>query len=533
VLGDIAVGELVEKKAARTARIWWIALIAAFGLMMLINPSGFIGGGQDDWHYLQAARCLREHGLCLPHDHWEARWPVVAPIAFFTHLLGESRFSVSIAPATASFCALILLALIGNRLFRRPVGWIAALLLLLTPAFAVQLSQPSVEATELCFIFAGFLALLKWQERSDLLWAFASGLLFSLAIQVRETAFVAAPFAFAYLCVGKPKPKLLDLLPASVGFALPFLAEFAWFALSVGDPFYRLELSIRHTQIWSSELLGPIDKTHSPFFNKSYIANWRMEPGIHVYWAIDGLLNLFVNGLAGLSLPFVTMTLLFGRTKIGLDVWRKGLTLVLTAIAYMACLIYPFAVDPKARMMLVALSMTNLALALVFLRLREIGHALVAYALLFAAAILGIILQYGHQRSSLIEMAASRWISLYPCQIEIESSTRKYLALVPSARPLPNLDAEKPLLLFASAKSCRNWVKASGLSRSDITIVGTAKNTRIDLPGVGGELCLLHYERSIPGEKMKSIIDRVRLLEGVEQRRSFVPNVEFRGNTTR
>jgi hypothetical protein len=363
--------------------------------------------------------------------------------------------------------------------------------------------------------------------------SFLAGLFFSLAIQVRETALVAAPFAFIYLCLGKPKPKLLNLLTASAGFALPFLVEFVWFSISTGDPFYRLKLSIKHTQIWSSELLGPIDRSHSPFFNKAYIANWRMEPGIHVHWAIDGLLNLFVNGLAGFSLPFATLALLLGRKKIGPDVWRHGFTLVLAAIAYMACLIYPFAVDPKARMMLVALSMTNFAFALLIFRLREIGHALVAYALFLAAAILGIVLQYGHQRTTLIEMAANRWISLYPEQIETESSTRKYLALVPTAQSLPNLSAEKPLLLFAAATSCEKWVQDTGLPPGAITIIGRAKNTRIDLPGLGGELCLLRYERSIPDERMKSIIQRVRLRERVQNGRSFVPPSMSSGNSGR
>jgi hypothetical protein len=402
------------------------------------------------------------------------------------------------------------------------VGWIAALLLLLTPAFAVQLSQPSVEATELCFIFAGFLALLKWQERPILAWAFAAGLLFSLAIQVRETALVAAPFGFAYLYVGKPKPKLLDLLVASAGFALPFLVEFVWFVMSVGDPFYRLKLSIHHTQIWSSELLGPIDRSRSPFFNKAYIANWRMEPGIHVYWAIDGLLNLFVNGLGGLSFPFVTLILLFAHNKVGQHVWRQALTLLLVAVAYMACLIYPFAIDPKARMMLAALSMTNLAFALLIWKLRAVGHAMTAYALLFAATILGVVLQYGHQRTGLIEKAATRWISIYPGQIEIELSTRKYLTLVSSARFLPNMGSNRSLLLFASGVSCEEWLKETGLPRGALTIIRTAKNTRVNLLGLGGELCLLHYEQHISGQKMKSIIQRVRLAERLENRRSLL-----------
>jgi hypothetical protein len=475
--------------------------------MMLINPSGFIGGGKDDWHYLQAARCLREHGLCLPHDHWEARWPVVAPIAFFTRILGESRLSVSIAPAIASLCALILLALIGNRLFRRPVGWIAALLLLVTPAFAVQLSQPSVEATELCFIFAGFLAALKWQRRPNLIWAFAAGLLFSLAIQVRETALIAAPFAFAYLCVGKPKPKLSDLLVASVGFALPFLVEFVWFALSVGDPFYRLKLSIHHTQIWSSELLGPIDRSHSPFFNKDYIANWRLQPGIHVYWAIDGLLNLLVNGIAGISLPFVGLILIFGRRKLGSETWRNILFLWLVAVAYAAVLIYAFAIDPKARMMLVSISLTGTALAIAILRLREIGHSLVSYSICAAAAMLGITLQIGHERAPMMEAAARSWIAQHPGRIEIEWSARRFLALVPEAESLPSIEAEKEYLILSSRMSCADWVTKSGLPSGAVSVIASQPSVLIRA-NHAGRLCLLRFNRPIKSSLLKAILRR-------------------------
>jgi hypothetical protein len=526
------VGELVETNDARTARIWWIALIAAFALMMLINPSGFIGGGQDDWHYLQFARCLREHGLCLPHDHWEARWPVVAPIAFFTRILGESRLSVSIAPAIASLCALILLALIGNRLFRRPVGWIAAILLLLTPTFSLQLTQPAVEATELCFIFAGFLAVLKWRVQPAVGWAFVAGLLFSLAIQVRETALVAAPFALIYLSIGKPKPRIIDFVFALAGFALPFLAEFAWFGISIGDPLYRLKLSIHHTQIWSSELLGPIDRSEPPFFNKAYIANWRLEPGVHVYWAIDGLLNLFVNGLAGLSLPFVALTSLFGRKKLGPDVWRRVAILLLVAIAYMASLIYPFAIDPKARMMLVPLSMTNLALALIVLRLRAVGHALVGYAFILAAAILAVVLQYGHQRTSMIEGTAKEWIAARPGEIEVESSTQKYLTLVPGVEGLPGLDANKPFLILATATPCDEWSSTSGASRY-VQLVASQKNTRVAMLGIGGALCLFRYDTHISGQDMNALIRRARLEERIRTGQGYIPPSQIDDTTGR
>jgi hypothetical protein len=300
----------------------------------------------------------------------------------------------------------------------------------------------------------------------------------------------------------------------------------AWFAASTGDPFYRIKLSIAHTQIWSSELLGPIDHNHPPFFNRAYIANWRLEPGIHVYWAVDGLLNLFVNGLAGLSFPFVTLSLLFGRKKIGPETTRRSLTLLLVAVAYMACLIYAFAIDPKARVMLAALAMTNVGLALVTLRLSVIGYALVAYSIWVAAAILGLTLQYGHQRTTLIESAAREWIAQRPGEIEIDAGTRKYLALVPAAQRLPGLDADKPYVLFTGGMPCEEWIAKSGLPPHSLTVVEAQKNTRVSLPGIGGEMCLFRYDRPIPEAILSAHIRRV-LLEGrLRDRGGYIPGGE-------
>lgn len=508
--GDCAVGRLTNASFPRRESIWWIALVAAFAVMLLINPGGFIGGGNDDWHYLHAARCLREHGLCLPHDHWETRWPVSAPIAFFSAIFGESRFSVSLAPGLASLLAFLLLAKIGNRLFAPPVGWVAALLFLMIPAFSVQLTDPSVEATELAFIFAGFLATLRWQDNSGIRWAALAGLLFSLAIQVRETALFAPILTSAYVLRDHRKPRVQDILAAITGFALPFIIEFAVFAMSTGDPFYRLRLAISHTQIWSSELLGPIDRIHQPFFNKAYIAHWRLRPGLHVYWPIDGLLNLFVNGVAGLSLPFLTLSLLFGRQKLGDECAKRIMALYLFALTYMACLIYIFAIDPKPRMMLVALSMTSTGLALLTLRLRQIGYSLTAYSIWLAAAILGLTLQFGHQRTAMIEDPARVWIAELPGQIEIEPAARRYLALVPEAQLLPGLASNKPYVLFSSWMPCRRWIALSGLPAGSMTIMKSRSTLLLRPQTLGGELCLMRYDRPMPAEKMGEAIQRVR-----------------------
>src|SRR3989337_1984831 len=96
------VGDPAMSRARSSHDAYWLsALLAALLLVIAIAPIGFIGGVWDDWRYLNAARCWREFGPCLPQDHWQGRWPVIAPLALITGLFGESRISVSISPLIA------------------------------------------------------------------------------------------------------------------------------------------------------------------------------------------------------------------------------------------------------------------------------------------------------------------------------------------------------------------------------------------------------------------------------------------------
>jgi hypothetical protein len=491
---------------------WWIALALATAAVLLLNPVGFLGGGWDDWQYLHAARCWREFGPCIPQDHWQARWPVIAPIAIITGVFGESRFTVGIAPFLASVACLVLLAKIANRLFGPPIGWLSALLLLITMAFSVQLLDPSVEATELAFVLAAFLAILKWREDPQWYWPFVAGMLFSLAIQVRETAAIATAFAAVYVVAGKPRPTAADLALAAIGFAIPFAIEFIGFWVTTGDPFWRVHLSIRHTLIPSTELIGPVDTAHSPFFNKSYIANWRREPGLHVYWAVDGLLNLFANGKAGLFLLLIPALLVVNRKTLPKAERRVALALWLSALGYASVLIYVLAVDPKARMMFVPLTMLSVALALITWTLKERGHGALAYASWGATALLGSVLLYGHQRTDIIEDPASSWIAAHPDQIEIDENTRRYLALVPDAEALASIDAERNYLLYNSITGCKNWLRINGLPVGALSVSGEAKISNLGWldPRLSGALCLFRYNEPVTGKQIRAAIRRSR-----------------------
>ena len=116
---------------------------------------------------------------------------------------------------------------------------------------------------------------------------------------------------------------------------------------------WRRQLSIAHTQIPSTELVGPVDHKRSPLLNPDYIAGWKHQPGIHIHWAVDGLANLLANVMAGLGIPIclVLAAAFWRRLKTG---ERRIAGWSIASALYWACfLIYVLAIDPKPRMMFV------------------------------------------------------------------------------------------------------------------------------------------------------------------------------------
>ena len=491
---------------------WWIAaLLAAVAVVLLVNPVGFIGGGLDDYQYLNAARCWRDFGPCLPYDHWQARWPVIAPIAGFTAVAGESRATVGTMPLVESLACLFLLAAIGNRMFGRPVGWIAALLMVVTPIFAIQLLDPSVESVELGFILAGFLALLVWENRRNSYLALLSALFFALAIQVRETAATAALFAFIYIIARRSRPRPADWVCAVAGFSLPFVLEFVTFWVSTGDPFWRRRLDIHHTLIPSSELMVVPDPNRSPLFNKDYIANWKPSAGIHVNWLIDGLLNLFANGESGLSLFFVPLLGLLSSDASVRRFRRSAIALWLIALTYSCVLIYVFAVDPKPRMMFVPFALTNMGFALLSFRLLQRKAAIVRTTWIVSTAVM-LPIVYGFPSDLMLEPAAKKWMADYPGQIEIDGNTRRHLALVPAAAQLPGLDSDREYVMYRSVASCKTWIEHNGLPPHTLSVISEAPTSHLEwlVPRLHIPLCLLHYDRQISGDEFRAAFRRSR-----------------------
>jgi hypothetical protein len=483
-------------------RLWIISIGVTLALILLINPVGYLGGGRDDWQYLNAARCWVENGPCLPKDHWQGRWPVIAPIAAMIWVFGESRLTIGLPSLIYAIGCIALVARLGNRVATPPTGYVAALILLVVPIFGIELLGPNAEHPEFFFLLASANLVLEYAKRNSASLAFAGGLAWSLAFQVRETAIIGLPLlAYAIWTLGRRN--LAALFVTVFGASLPLIIEGVMFMTEVGNPLWRRQLALAHTQTISSELLGPIDHSRSPFFNSNYIANWKHEPGIHLHWAIDGLVNLLVNAKAGvgLMLSLILSVMFWGKLSIQ-D--RRVVGWSMLAALYWACsLIYVLAIDPKARMMIVPVGLTSLALAICLLRLMEWGSVLLASVALGISWLAGMTIIIIHQQIRTSEPRAAQWATRFPHLIEIDPNTARHLALAPAAQEFAPLSGNRPMLAVKLDMSCEEWASnylPGRLRLIDRSALGLVDNL---VPGQRGDLCLFAYRIPVaPAEIM-------------------------------
>ena len=186
--------------------------------------------------------------------------------------------------------------------------------------------------------------------------------------------------------------------------------------------------------------------------------------------------------------------------------------LYLLALFYAAILIYAFALDPKARVMFVPLTASSLALALLMWRLSVNGRTMLVWACTTAFAIMGLSLLFVHQRTDVIERPAATWIREFPGQIEMDSNTRKHLALVPESRTLPGLDSNRPYFLHLSPKHCALWIVKSRLPHGSIELVREQASSSVELvsASLSGSLCLFRYRRPMDVDVIQKAVRRAR-----------------------
>jgi 4-amino-4-deoxy-L-arabinose transferase-like glycosyltransferase len=482
--------------ADRKAWVAPLALILAAAWIIWLNPVGFVGGGADDLEYMKTVRCWVAAGEpCLAHTHWATRWPIIAPIALATGVLGESRTTIALAPFAYTCGALALMVMIGNRLFGGPAGYIAAAALVLTPAYAIQTLEPAADGIELAWLLASFAAALLAYDNRSRGWALASGIALGIAAQTRDTSLAMFPIAVAAV-VFLPRDRRLPMLWLVPGMILPMALEALTYGIVAGDPLWRFRLSLSHTQIPSMELPEGFDTSQNPLFNPDYIAAWKREARISWFWPLDPWLNLLAGFRVGLNLiAAILLALLFTRRFLDPKTRRLLMLIVGTALLYSSVLIYALAIDPKSRMFFVLAAASSLAIGVLTSRAwrgdGRLGVVAIAGAIIpFASLIVAIQAQ---TRSS--ERAAAAWIRQFPGQIEVDPSSRNYLLLVKGLDRLPDRGSGKPLLIAKAPAYCEEFVRpdprqpAKGIVVAKQQMGGIKSVNRLTI----SEMCLLRY----------------------------------------
>jgi hypothetical protein len=462
---------------------WWAPLLLA-ALVVAVNPIGYMGGGADDFHYLQAARCWVEHGPCLPTSPWSGRWPVIAPVAVVLGSLGESRATAAIAPALWWIGAVVALGILGERLFGRRAGLVGACLLALVPIFSNVALSLGADVPELTLQLAAVIAGLTAVSRQSRGWAIAAGVLAATAFETRETsaAFLAAS---ALVCVLADRRRARVLAWALAAFAVIIAADLAVYAAVTGNPFYFHEVSLHHARLPTSELDPRVDRSRSPILNPAFIAGWRQEMGIRLFWPLDPWINFLASPRLGPILMGAIAAALLWRNKLPVPQGRRCFLLALGAVTSAAMLVYVLAVDPQPRIFLGLAAAAALVLGALVSAAWANGSRVVAGLLLGGLAAFELLTHANAPSRLEGERIARGWIAAHRGQIEIDGGAADMLALVKEAASLPPRGSGRPLLVALTDSNCASLVSGGSKAR----LVGAEPNTAL---GRGG-LCLFRY----------------------------------------
>lgn len=435
----------------------WAPAILILSVLPLLGSVGYLGGGGDDWYYLEAARCLVQNGVCVPATHWATRLPLVAPLAGALALFGESRASVAIVPLLYAVAATILLAENVKLRFGRLAATIAAVALVLTPAFFAPVLQPSVDIPELAWILAALLAGQLALERDSLMAAAACGAALGLAILTRATALAfLVPMAFGWLALPRSRRGLA--IPVAMTMIAVLAADAVFYGLVAGNPLLGWSLSLHHTAIPSTELEPGVDLSKSALFNIDFIRHWRRSMGIEVHWTVDPLLNLLADPRCGLTIVGAILLAVARRKDLAVRDPKRWLVWVATAaLVHFLVLTFVLATDPKPRMFLFEIAVAAAVIGVICSDREGEARPLLAGALLTLMACRAVIMSYDVIDLSAASQTAKRWASAQRDSLAVDEWTRRTFALVPDVRVLPSPETAPRLpVLGLTTGSCAN-----------------------------------------------------------------------------
>lgn len=428
----------------------WAVLAIALVALQAPQFAGYIGGGGDDWYYVEAARCVGGDGRCVPSTHWATRYPLIAPMAAVFLSFGISAATAALVPLTYALVALAAFVRLVGRHWGAATAAVGGLALIATATFSRAVLQPNVDVVELAMLLLAAVCADHGLRRGRAAWFAVAGGFVALAIQTRMTGVVVVPIV-ALCVIARPQLRVL-IVPFGAGLALPLLAEAAVRWTTAGDALLSWRLALAHGKLPSSELSSTVDTTRSPLFNPAFIGGWRPAADIAAHWSVQGVLNLLAHPMIGPVLLSALAMLWLRRRSLG----QQPVVVILAMIAclYVGALIYALAIDPKPRVFMPVAAIACAIFARCAVDAWQEHDRLIPAVLGAFIVATGVTTAGVRVRPAAAAPLAAHWARAAGEPIAVAVHTRRFLAFEPDVYRLPEQDGRYDRLLQLDQHRC-------------------------------------------------------------------------------
>ena len=387
-LGARASGAAAGQVEPRELLTVFVLAVAVALVSAVVVPLGF--QGRDDLHYLLAAEQWLRNGVSIGQDHWSNRLPYVLSIAALRPIAGSWERALFLLHSICFVTTATLMWLIARRTFaERSIAWWGLAVFLATPLLFRYVSTFYPEPFEVALAaVTAWMVLVRKDVRSRIPWLLVAGVVGGLVLSVRQTA-LALPAAFAaIILLDEDEPfgaRVRDVACLAAGYAVPVLAELAYYWAMTGDPLHRLSVDTRHVELVSPDRLegGVPPASTRVLFNWDLASRWRIPSTVRSHWTISPIVRLFTS-------PGMLLTPWFALAG-GLFAWRMGprarqlalLVLLTVAVQYLLNT-FVLSLPPNTRYFGLSLALMAVLAGVAFKQIPNRVIRLGAYVLLFA-----------------------------------------------------------------------------------------------------------------------------------------------------
>lgn len=212
------------------------ALIVVVGIVFRIIC--FVGlSGDDPYFYANYALQVLEKNFDItnPDTPFIFRYIIIYPVALFFKLFGIKHFSAVLFILLLSVAEIIIIFLLGKKLFNEKIGLISSFLLVFIPVNSVYATQLLPDIPISFFMsFAILLFLIGIDSSYSIVYYFLSGCLIYCAYICRSISLIMIGTVFiGYIIYNKKMtPKFIFVI---IGFLIPFILTSMWYYFNTGD----------------------------------------------------------------------------------------------------------------------------------------------------------------------------------------------------------------------------------------------------------------------------------------------------------